>query len=166
MKNSVLILIVSLFSTSIVAQEDINSRAYRIMLKGMLSHSVNEVSVEEANSKQNILFVDSREPKEFEISHLRNAINVGYDSLDLSPLEKVDKSQEIIVYCSIGYRSEKVAEKLKAQGFTNVSNLYGGIFEWKNQGKIVYNPSNTPTDSVHAFSKTWGIWLSKGKKVY
>lgn len=167
MRNSLLIVVLCFLSLGVVGQEqNINSRAFRIMLKGMLSHSVNEVSVEEANQKQNVLFVDSREPKEYKVSRLKDAINVGYDELDLSQLENVDKDQEIIVYCSIGYRSEKVAEKIKAKGFTNVSNLYGGIFEWKNQGKTVYSPSNTPTDSVHAFSKTWGIWLNKGEKVY
>jgi len=33
------------------------------------------------------------------------------------------------VYCSLGIRSEVIAKKLKKAGYTNVFNLYGGIFE-------------------------------------
>lgn len=50
-------------------------------------------------------------------------------------------------------------------GFTRVSNLYGGIFEWVNEGHPVVR-NGMPTEEVHAFSKTWGIWLRRGTKVY
>ena len=40
----------------------------------------------------------------------------------------------IIVYCSIGVRSEDIGEKLKELGYTKILNLYGGIFDWKNKG--------------------------------
>ena len=104
--------------------------------------------------------------KEFDVSHIKGAILVGYDSLDLSALDKIDKSKEVVVYCSVGYRSEKVSEKLENIGFKNVSNLYGGIFEWKNQEQPIVTPKKEPTEEVHAYSKVWGIWLNKGKKVY
>lgn len=50
-------------------------------------------------------------------------------------------------------------------GFKNVSNLYGGIFEWVNQAHEIVNDSGK-TDSVHAYNRFWGMWLQKGKKVY
>ena len=71
-----------------------------------------------------------------------------------------------MVYCSIGIRSEDISEKLKKAGYTNVYNLYGGIFEWKNRNYPVVNPENEVTEKVHAYSKQWGQWLHKGKKVY
>ena len=46
------------------------------------------------------------------------------------------------MYCSIGKRSEKVTQKLKKAGYNNVSNLYGGIFEWVNQGNEVVDTNN------------------------
>lgn len=146
--------------------QEVNSKAYDIMLQGLLSHSVKEVSVKDVKDKENVVFVDARERKEYQVSHIKNAVFVGYDSLDLSGVEKVDRNQEIIVYCSVGYRSEKVSEKLEKMGFKNVSNLYGGIFEWKNQEQPVVTPEQEATEKVHAFNKVWGIWLSKGKKVY
>ena len=71
-----------------------------------------------------------------------------------------------LVYCSIGVRSENIGEKLQQLGYTNVYNLYGGIFEYKNEGGTVYNLQNKPTDSVHTYNKKWSKYLTKGNKVY
>jgi len=70
------------------------------------------------------------------------------------------------VYCSLGIRSEDIAEKLKKAGYNNVLNLYGGIFEWKNKDFTVYNSEGTQTEKIHTFSKEWSKWLTKGIKVY
>lgn len=72
------------------------------------------------------------------------------------------------MYCSIGYRSEKVAEQLQAHGFTNVTNMAGGIFEWVNYKKPVLDKSNIQTTKVHAFDKDLGKWLDESlvEKVY
>ncbi|MFB1021865.1 MAG: rhodanese-like domain-containing protein, partial [Vicingaceae bacterium] len=126
----------------------------------------NEVSVQDVKGKTEILFVDAREENEYKVSHIKDAVFVGYDNLDLSDLERVDRSKEVVVYCSVGYRSEKVAEKLLEMGFSNVSNLYGGLFEWKNQEQVIVNLKNEPTEKIHAFNKVWEIWLKKGEKVY
>jgi predicted sulfurtransferase len=66
----------------------------------------------------------------------------------------------------VGYRSEKVGEKLQELGFQNVKNLYGGIFQWKNEGFEVENSLSMPTDSVHTYNKRWSKWLLKGVRVY
>jgi len=71
-----------------------------------------------------------------------------------------------VVYCSIGVRSEDIGEKLMDAGYNNVTNLYGGIFEWKNKGNQVYDTLGNETERVHAFNKHWGKLLSKGEKVY
>ncbi len=145
----------------------VESTSYDLLLKTLLAHSVPEVSVVELtkNLPKNTLWVDAREKREYEVSHLPNAVWVGYEQLDLTPLDKLPKNQPIIVYCSVGYRSEKVAEKLLKQGFTNVKNLYGGLFEWKNQGHNVVNKKGI-TEEIHAYNKVWGVWLNKGKKIY
>jgi len=156
----------SLLFAALTACGQVKSPAYRAMLKTLLSHSVPEIQVQEAvRDSANILFLDAREPKESAVSHIRNAIAVGYDNFDLKKLPEIQKNRRIVVYCSVGYRSEKVAEQLLAAGYKNVSNLYGGIFEWVNQGNPVFNDKGQ-TQKVHAYSRTWGIWLEKGKKVY
>lgn len=146
----------------------VKNSAFGVLLNGILSHSVPEISVSEADSlkKTKAIFIDTREKNEFAISHIEGAIFVGYDSLDLSPLENIKKDKEIIVYCSVGYRSEKIAERLSKLGYKNVKNLYGGIFEWKNQNKEVVNLEKCTTEKIHAYNRIWGIWLQKGEKVY
>lgn len=81
-------------------------------------------------------------------------------------VKDVAKGSEIIVYCSIGKRSEKITQKLTKAGYSNVSNLYGGIFEWVNQGNNVVDLNNKNTNKVHAYSRFWGHWLDKGEKVF
>ncbi|WP_223550564.1 rhodanese-like domain-containing protein [Aestuariivivens sp. NBU2969] len=131
--------------------------------------SVPYISVQElATSKTKTIVLDARELKEFEISHIKDAIHVGFDSFNLkSTIQKFnDKQQTIVVYCSLGVRSEDIAEQLKKAGYSKVKNLYGGIFEWKNNGFPIYNLENKETDSIHTFSMKWSKWLKKGIKVY
>lgn len=165
MKYFLLILITVSFSAQ--AQKKVQSQAYSTMLNALLSHTVPEITVDSAtlNSDSTTVWLDARENNEIGVSAIKNSIPVGYDYFDISTVDSIPKNSKIIVYCSVGYRSEKVAEKMIKAGFTNVSNLYGGIFEWVNQGQTTYNNS-MPTLNVHAYNKVWGTWLSKGVKIY
>ncbi|WP_299885317.1 rhodanese-like domain-containing protein [uncultured Lacinutrix sp.] len=140
------------------------------LLKQYNDNGVPYISAEELAmpKTKDVILLDSREPKEFNVSHLKGAICVGYDNFNLDSVttQLPNKNQKIVVYCSLGIRSETIAERLKAVGYTNVENLYGGIFEWKNKNFSVYNTSNKETDSIHTFNKDWSKWLKKGIKVY
>jgi rhodanese-related sulfurtransferase len=121
-----------------------------------------------AMPKTKVIILDAREKEEYNISHLKNALFVGYTTFELdSVFRKIpNKNSEIVVYCSIGIRSETIAFKLKKAGYSHVFNLYGGIFEWKNNNFKVYNLENAETENVHAYSKEWSNWLKKGEKVF
>jgi len=90
---------------------------------------------------------------------------MGYDDYDGDLLNEVPKDTPIVVYCSIGYRSEKIGEKIQKLGFTKVYNLYGSIFEWVNQDNPVVDSNNKPTDKVHTYNKKWSKWVQDGKAV-
>ena len=158
------IALLSLLAGPSLAQSVQNKR-YDRLLRLILNKSVPAISVEQLRQPGKMLVLDAREPAEFAVSHLAGAVPVGYKQLDLRALSSVAKDQPIVVYCSVGYRSQKVTRTLASQGFTNVRNVYGGIFEWVNRGYPVVN-SQGSTDSVHAFSKSWGQWLERGQKVY
>ena len=149
-------------TTSVFTQKNLDRT-----LKQLNSESVPYVYVNEVKSTEHIMILDTRKKEEFDVSHIKNAIWVGHKSFEQdSVLKKIpSKETAIMVYCSIGVRSEDIGEKLLKAGYTNVKNLYGGIFEWKNQGNAVYK-NNVETDSVHAFNKQWGKLLKKGVKVY
>lgn len=144
--------------------QEVESVAYDLALKTLLDSDTPTISVKEAAAKD-VIFVDARSADEYNVSHIQDAIWVGFEDFDIVRLKHVSKSKPIVVYCSIGYRSEKITQKLKAEGFEQVLNLYGGIFEWVNQGNAVYKDQKVTT-KVHAYSKSWGFWLNEGEKVY
>jgi rhodanese-related sulfurtransferase len=158
-----LFIIITFFSTLTSAQSSIPQ-----VLKKMNKQSVPYIKVEELKNKSKLVFLDAREPKEFNVSHIKNAISVGFDNFKIQNVTSTvkDKNAILIVYCSVGVRSEKIGEKLLKSGYKNVYNLYGGIFEYKNTGGKVVNLQNKETDSVHAFNKEWSAYLTKGIKVY
>ena len=139
------------------------------LLKKHNSESIPYISVQElAMPKTEVILLDARETEEYNVSHLEDAIHIGYDDFDINSVTKqiIDKSAVIVVYCSLGVRSEDIGEQLKKAGYINIFNLFGGIFEWKNKGYSVYNSEEKLTEDVHAFSKAWSKWLLKGNKIY
>jgi rhodanese-related sulfurtransferase len=165
-KSFTLVLILSIGLLSCQAQ--VESGSFNLLLEAMLKKSIPTISVSELykENQSNIVFLDAREKKEFEVSHLKNARWVGYEDFKLSRVKGIEKNKEIVIYCSIGVRSEKIGEKLVDAGYTNVKNLYGSIFEWVNQGNPVFDSLGNTTNKVHAYNKKWGIWLNEGEKVY
>ena len=138
------------------------------MLNKFNKNNVPYISVDTLATTKTFL-LDAREEKEYKVSHLKNAILVGFDHFNITKtLEKLpkDKSAKIVVYCSLGIRSEIVAHQLIEKGYTNVFNLYGGIFEWKNNNYQVIDTLGNETEKIHTFNKEWSKWLFKGEKVY
>ncbi|MGB5942845.1 MAG: rhodanese-like domain-containing protein [Leeuwenhoekiella sp.] len=130
--------------------------------------SVPYISVEELKMEpDSYLILDTRKKKEYEVSHLPGAIWAGEkpDEGQLAKLAEVPE-KPIVVYCSVGIRSEGFGEKLQKMGYTNVRNLYGSIFSWKDAGFHVVDSTQTATDRVHVFGKVWGKYLETGDKVY
>lgn len=145
--------------------QEVKSKAYGLMLSALLSRDVPEVGVADAIGMEGALFLDAREWKEFEVSHIEGARWAGFDTFERDRLKGIPRDRPIIVYCSVGYRSEKITRRLEEDGYTQVFNLYGGIFEWVNRGNPVFD-SKGSTEKVHAYDVFWGQWLKRGEKVY
>lgn len=148
------------------AQSTVSSGSYNLLLKTMLDHSVEEINVDEALRRPDAVFLDARSFDEYAVSHIPASKWVGFEEFDIEKVEELDKNAPIIVYCSIGYRSEKITKQLVEAGFTNVFNLYGGIFEWVNRSYPIVDSYGNPTDQIHAYNRKWGVWLSRGDKIY
>jgi len=169
MKNTLFILLALLVTQFSIAQEkEPETLSELLKIYNKLSN-VPYISVQElANQKTVTIILDAREINEYNVSHLKDAIYVGHDYFSLDSIQKQlpNKDAKIVVYCSLGIRSETVAEKLKTGNYTNVYNLYGGIFEWKNNDFKVFDSKETATENVHTFNEQWSKWLLKGKKIY
>lgn len=150
-----------LFSASIQAQ----SLAYKTLLNGLYDKQFPVVKPDQITSLSNYQILDTREKEEFEVSHLSGAQWVGYDTFNLKNTSKLDKDKPVLVYCTVGARSQDIGKKLVEAGFTQVYNLYGGIIHWANESNPLVAEGKS-TMKVHTYSKSWGIWLNKGEKVY
>jgi rhodanese-related sulfurtransferase len=161
-----LTLLFFLLAGSVSAQ--IKNPEFKAVLDRGYRHTVPLISVDEfkALDKHNLYVLDTREAKEFEVSHLKNARPVGYFWFDMRRIYDIPQDATIVLYCSAGYRSEKIGEKLLKSGYQNVYNLYGSIFEWVNQGNPVYRSNGVQTSEIHGYNKKWSRWIERGAIVY
>lgn len=146
------------------------TKDYREKLESLYNHTVpliNSSKLSEGMDKgKQFILLDIRSNEEYQVSHLPGAKLVEYENFDQKIVKSIPLDAEIVVYCSVGYRSEKIGEQLIDLGYSDVKNLYGGIFQWKNEGYAVINPDALETDSVHTYNRKWSKWLKKGVKVY
>lgn len=145
------------------------SKSFDKMLDKWLDENQPAWTVEQllaAQESQQIAILDSRKKEEFEVSHIKGSRWVGYGDFKLERIQDIPKTSTVVVYCSIGYRSEKVCKKLRRAGYRKVFNLRGSIFDWHNKGNPVYNKEEIRTNEIHTFNKNWGKWVTHGVKVH
>ena len=111
---------------------------YRELL-ARVKEEIDEISTIDAHERLTSpdapLFVDVREPDEWEEGHIPGAIHIGRGRLE-SRVEGLipDKGRELVVYCSVGARSAFAAKVLTEMGYEDVLNLGGGFSDWKRNG--------------------------------
>lgn len=131
-------------------------------LQRLLRFSTPLYSVQELHEQQDSVYIlDTRSREEFEVSHIPGARYLGYRNLQESTLEDIPKEAPIVLYCSVGYRSEKIGNRLREQGYSKVYNLYGSIFEWVNAGYPLVDPQGSPTDTIHTYNRNWSRWVNQ-----
>lgn len=96
---------------------------------------MNDIQVTELKSRldagEELNIIDVREGYEFDEYNINGKlIPLGELPGRLEELEDL-KDEEIIVHCRSGARSASAQAFMKAQGFTKVRNLQGGILEWQ-----------------------------------
>ncbi|MDZ4748852.1 MAG: rhodanese-like domain-containing protein [Saprospiraceae bacterium] len=140
-------------------------------IKDVLDHlntgSVSYIYAEQLSTDKDYILLDAREWSEFNVSRLPGAMYVGFSEFNLEKTLEflADYQGKVVVYCTLGVRSEKIGKRLLSAGVRKVYNLWGGIFEWKNNGHPVIDSNGIYTDSVHIYSKKWGYYLKTGVKV-
>lgn len=108
------------------------------------------------------VLLDARAAAEFEVSHLRGARRVDPEHPNLATL-RLPENARVVVYCSVGYRSADIAERLRERGVTRVYNLLGGIFEWANEGRPLYH-DGARVQLVHPYDRTWGAMVDEERR--
>lgn len=111
------------------------------------------------------LLLDTRTIEEYRISHLSNAVLAPENLEELRTWQELQKDTPIVTYCSVGYRSAKVAEQLQQMGYSRVFNLAGSIFEWANADYPVYRDEEV-VQQVHPYNARWGTLLNSELHCY
>lgn len=114
--------------------------------------TVADISADEAlelAEQQQVVFVDTRKPAEQAVSMLPNAVTREMLLKDPTLIQ----GKTAVVYCTIGYRSGVLAEKLARQGI-HLKNLAGGILSWVHAGGKVYDDQGE-THGIHVYGKRW-----------
>jgi len=115
--------------------------------------------LERPEAEQPIL-LDTRTFEEYAVSHLSGAKLVNPTQQDFTDLNLPHSDAQIVTYCSVGYRSAAIAERLQAAGYRNVMNLEGSIFQWANEGRPVYHHGEA-VQQVHPYNAFWGRLLNQ-----
>ncbi|MBD2448440.1 rhodanese-like domain-containing protein [Nostoc sp. FACHB-152] len=127
--------------------------------------TVNQISTEKFaewladSAKQQPFVLDARSPAEYAVSHIKTSVRIDPVVPDITALSTVSKNTPIIVYCSVGYRSAKVAQQLDREGFIQIFNLSGGIFQWANEERPMFKDNEHSSQLVHPYNAIWGNFL-------
>jgi rhodanese-related sulfurtransferase len=109
-------------------------------------------------NQEPLILIDARTETEYRVSHIQHAVHLTDPK---AIFETYGNGRlPVMVYCSVGYRSAKLADQLTRAGMKNVFNLKGSIFEWGNKGNPVYNQAGI-TPYVHPYDEKWGILLNQ-----
>jgi rhodanese-related sulfurtransferase len=86
-------------------------------------------------SGEDITIVDVREPDEYEAEHIPQAKHIPRGMLEQRAAEELpEKSIRIVTHCNAGGRGSLAAKSLQELGYTNVTNLEGGLNAWRERG--------------------------------
>jgi rhodanese-related sulfurtransferase len=112
------------------------------------------------HNKRPPLLLDVRAKAEYAVSHLHNARWINTAEPVRKAMAGVPHTTPFVTYCSVGYRSSAYAQRLIHDGYTNVHDLEGSIFQWANDGLPVYRHGRV-VHHVHPYNHYWGQLLKR-----
>ena len=137
---------------------------------------IDAMNFQELLEKEKLYLIDVREAGEYAGEHIPGSKNLPLFKFQPQQVSLV-AGKEIVIYCQSGRRSNQAAEKLVESGFTEFSQLQGGIIVWKQSGYINKINKNAPISIMRqvqivagslvftgtvlgAFVSTWCLILS------
>jgi rhodanese-related sulfurtransferase len=76
-----------------------------------------------------VLFVDVREPWEYDTAHLEGSVLIPLGEIP-GNLQRIERAEQIVVFCHHGMRSLDAAAWLRSQGVEGARSMAGGIDRW------------------------------------
>ena len=128
---------------------------------------VENITAKEAAALEDVLFVDVRDVKEFQVSAIPGAVH--YRKFEEMMKAGTVTQKNICCYCTIGVRSGKYGTRLKRSPFMTdkrVLNLNGSILDWTHEPTCAplrkpdaknETANGEPADQVHVFGESWDL---------
>lgn len=104
--------------------------------EGLALEPQDAVPVDQLPEFQTVYILDVRAKSEYAAGHLPNAHQLHAGRL-MTHLAELPRAQPLVVHCQGGARSAAAASLLRAEGFTNVTELAGGYEAWARQAAPV-----------------------------
>jgi rhodanese-related sulfurtransferase len=83
---------------------------------------------------QEVVFLDVREPNEWNLGHVPGAIHIPRGQLETKVEQAIDRSKRVVVYCAGGSRSALATDTLQQMGYQQVTSLQDGFRGWADAG--------------------------------
>ena len=85
-----------------------------------------------------VTVIDVRTPEEYASGHLAGAVNLDVEDPGFAAaVQTLDPEQAFAVYCRSGRRSAVAADAMAGAGFSQVTNLSGGLVDLQAAGATV-----------------------------
>ena len=92
-------------------------------------------TIDDKLGSSGFVLLDVRTPEEYSEGHIAGSANVDfYEGEFADRIAELDRNAEYVVYCRSGNRSGQTTELMRELGFTNVTDIGGGIVEWQAAG--------------------------------
>jgi rhodanese-related sulfurtransferase len=95
---------------------------------------IKEVTPEEVREMQahgeNVVYLDVREPREWNLGRIPNAVHLPLGKLESKVEELIDRDRRVVIYCARGNRSALAALAMTRMGYQNVASMAQGITGW------------------------------------
>lgn len=95
---------------------------------------IDEVTPEQVREMQlrneGVIYLDVREPNEWNLGRLPQAVHLPRGSLETKVEGMIDRAQKVVVYCARGNRSALAALTMKQMGYQNVASMSRGFQGW------------------------------------
>ena len=97
---------------------------------------IREISASDAveNPEDGVLYLDCREPSEYNLGHIKDALFLPRGNLETKIEALIPRKQKVLIYCASGNRSALAADTMQQMGYTDVASMSGGIRGWLDAG--------------------------------
>jgi rhodanese-related sulfurtransferase len=83
---------------------------------------------------ENAVYLDVREPNEWNLGHLPGAVHIPRGTLETKIEASIPRERKVVIYCAGGNRSALAADTLQQMGYRDVVSMSGGFTAWAQGG--------------------------------